>query len=78
MPKAKSPRENIPRTPPKVFEGNDAIIKINLFAPDNTPVDYVVTIPNIRGSAVHNQRTPEKIIGNLISGLRRKYGDKVK
>jgi hypothetical protein len=60
------------------YKGNDAVVVVNVFAPDYEPQEFKMTIPNIRGNAMHNHRTPERVVGAMMGGLMSKYGKTVR
>lgn len=62
----------------KVVEGNDAVIKINMFLPENEPVEQVIRLRNLKGSATSGQRTPNAVINAISLGLMSKYGKIIK
>lgn len=57
-----------------VVQGNDAVIRVNMFLPDMTPIEHVIRIKNLKGRATHSQREAKNVIGAIISGLTKKYG----
>lgn len=81
MPKADTPKKKAAKKAEKqtkTYEGNDAVVVINVFAPDFPPQEFTVKVANIRGNAVSPERSPAKVAGAAIGGLRGKYGAGVK
>jgi len=78
MPKAKDPKEKAQKKPRKPVDSPDAKIILNVFTRDFAPEEYTITIPNIKGKASINKRSPADIAGAALGGLRAKYGKKVK
>lgn len=62
----------------KVVEGNDAVIKINMFLPENEPIEHVIRLKNLKGSATSGQRTPKAVVNAIALGLMSKYGKIIK
>lgn len=78
MPKAKTPKQNKPKTKREPYAGLDAKVVVNIFAPDCEPQEFTFTVPNIRGNASLPERTPVKIAGAVMGGLASKYGRGIK
>lgn len=57
-----------------VVQGNDAVIRVNMFLPEMEPIEHVIRIKNLKGRVTYNQRDPSKIASAMIQGLTRKYG----
>lgn len=74
MPAAKKPEQNKPKNKRQPYQGNDAKVVVNIFAPDYEPQEFTLTIPNIRGNAVLPNRRAVDIAGAILGGLRAKYG----
>jgi hypothetical protein len=62
----------------KVVEGNDAVLKINMFLPENEPIEQVIRLKNFKGSATSGQRTPKAVVNAIALGLMSKYGKIIK
>lgn len=77
MPKADTPKKKAAKKQEKQtkhYEGNDAIVVINVFAPDYPPQEFTTKIANIRGNAVLPERTPAKVASAVNGGLASKFG----
>lgn len=61
----------------KVVEGNDAVIKVNMFLPEMEPVEHVFKITNLKGRVTNGQRTPKAMVSAIALGLMSKYGKKL-
>lgn len=76
MSKKKAVKKTV-KAAPRVVEGANASVLINVFSPGHEPTEFRVTIPNIVGSANLLHRSPFTITSTIIAGLRAKYGDRV-
>ena len=55
----------------KPYDGNNAKVIVNIFAPDYEPQEFTFTVSNVKGNAVLNKRAPADIAGTIMGSLRR-------
>lgn len=60
----------------RIVEGADAKVIVNIFSPGHEPQEFKITIPNIDANLLY--RSPEYIYKEVVSGLRAKFGGRVR
>lgn len=55
----------------KPYDGNDAKVIANIFAPGYPPQEFTFTVANIKGNATAPKRRPVDVAGAIMGGLRR-------
>lgn len=71
---AKAKKISVPKNDRQPIQGIDATIRINVFAPGHEAEEFVLTIPNIVGTAALQNRKPKDIAQSIISGLQHQFG----
>ena len=58
----------------QVVQGNDAVIRVNMFLPEMEPTAFVINIKNLKGRATYSQRDAQHVASAIIAGLTKKFG----